>query len=61
MIFNLVEESLLFRSGLNFRISIFSDIYNEVLSLKISESILIRKFNPDLKNKDSSTKLNILS
>ena len=30
-------------------------------SLKISESILIRKFNPDLNNKDSSTKLNILS
>ena len=30
-------------------------------SLKISESILIHKFNPDLNNKDSSTKLNILS
>ena len=30
-------------------------------SLKISEGILIRKFNPDLNNKDSSTKLNILS
>ena len=30
-------------------------------SLKISESILIRKFNPDLNNKDSSIKLNILS
>ena len=43
--FILVEESLLFRSGL--------------ISLKLSESISIRKINPDLNNKDSSNKLNM--
>ena len=45
------------KAGHDINIYIFKIFYmTDKTSLKISESILIRKFNPDLSNKDSSIK-----